>query len=138
MLFRSALDTLCSQSYGSGHKALVGLHLQRMVYFLLVVSLPVVAIWLYSGPILRSIVPEPGLVEFASLYLRVLTLGMYVVPLRSLLLPVFFAVFFAGADSESLSPSPFPILGPHTPCLKPARDSFRHKVWLNSPKRGGY
>lgn len=76
----TALDTLCSQSYGSGHKALVGLHLQRMVYFLLVVSLPVVAIWLYSGPILRSIVPEPGLVEFASLYLRVLTLGMYVVP----------------------------------------------------------
>ena len=76
----TALDTLCSQSYGSGHKALVGLHLQRMVYFLLVVSLPVAAIWSYSGPILRSIVPEPGLVEFASLYLRVLTLGMLATP----------------------------------------------------------
>ena len=118
----TALDTLCSQSYGSGHKALVGLHLQRMVYFLLVVSLPVAAIWSYSGPILRSIVPEPGLVEFASLYLRVLTLGMLVTPR----LP---PCFRPSGNT--------PFLGPHMPCLKPARGSFRRKVWSTNqpPKR---
>jgi MATE family multidrug resistance protein len=72
----TALDTLCSQSYGSGNKTLVGLHLQRMVYFLFCVSVPIAIVWVYSEPILNAMVPEKELVAFASLYLRILTLGL--------------------------------------------------------------
>ena len=32
----TSLDTLCAQAYGSGHKHLVGLQVQRMIYFLMV------------------------------------------------------------------------------------------------------
>ncbi|KAA8908367.1 mate-domain-containing protein [Sphaerosporella brunnea] len=72
----TALDTLCSQAYGAGNKTLVGLHLQRMICFLMVVSVPVVLLWEFSEPILNALVPEPELVAFASLYLRVLALGV--------------------------------------------------------------
>lgn len=34
----TSLDTLCAQAYGSGRKTLVGLHLQRMVLFMLLVT----------------------------------------------------------------------------------------------------
>ena len=54
----TSLDTLCSQAYGSGHKKLVGLQMQRMVYFLLVITLPIAIIWLSAGRILEKIVPE--------------------------------------------------------------------------------
>ena len=54
----TSLDTLCSQAYGSGHKKLVGLQMQRMVYFLFVITIPIGVIWLSAGRILESIVPE--------------------------------------------------------------------------------
>ncbi|KAA8914612.1 mate-domain-containing protein [Sphaerosporella brunnea] len=72
----TALDTLCSQAYGAGNKTLVGLHLQRMIFFLMVVSVPIVLLWEFSEPILNALVPEPELVAFASLYLRILALGV--------------------------------------------------------------
>lgn len=54
----TSLDTLCSQAYGSGHKKLVGLQLQRMVYFLWVCCIPIGGIWLSGTAILEHIVPE--------------------------------------------------------------------------------
>ena len=71
----TALDTLCSQAYGAGNKTLVGLHLQRMVYFLMVMSVPIMLLWFYSESLLNAIVPEPELAAFAGLYLRILALG---------------------------------------------------------------
>ncbi|KAI0117771.1 MATE efflux family protein [Nemania sp. FL0031] len=72
----TSLDTLCAQAYGSGHKHLVGLQLQRMTYFLWLLGIPIAGIFWYAGDILALIVPEQGSAELAGLYLRVAILGI--------------------------------------------------------------
>lgn len=71
----TSLDTLCSQAYGSGNKKLVGLQLQRMVYFLWVITIPIGIIWLSAEQILVRIVPEADVARLAGLYLRVVLIG---------------------------------------------------------------
>lgn len=71
----TSLDTLCAQAYGSHRKQLVGLHLQRMSVLLFVVTIPVGAVWIFSGPILAALVPEKELAYLAGDYLRILLLG---------------------------------------------------------------
>jgi MATE family multidrug resistance protein len=71
----TSLDTLCAQAYGSGKKHLVGLQLQRMVYFLWVLTIPIGIIWLSAEKLLEIIVPEKESAQFAGLYLRILLLG---------------------------------------------------------------
>lgn len=71
----TSLDTLCAQAYGSGKKEMVGLHLQRMVLFMLLVTLPIGAIWLSSGWILAALVPEKALAHLAGRYLSILLAG---------------------------------------------------------------
>lgn len=71
----TSLDTLCAQAYGSGKKQLVGLQLQRMVYFLWLLTIPIGTIWFFSGDILKFMVPEQRCAELAGLYLRILLFG---------------------------------------------------------------
>jgi MATE family multidrug resistance protein len=71
----TSLDTLCAQAYGSGRKQLVGLQLQRMVYFLWLLTIPIGIVWLSAEKILERIVPEQRSAELAGLYLRVLLIG---------------------------------------------------------------
>jgi hypothetical protein len=71
----TSLDTLCAQAYGSGKKELVGLHLQRMVLFMLLISIPIGAVWLSSGWILAALVPEKELAHLAGRYLSILLAG---------------------------------------------------------------
>jgi MATE family multidrug resistance protein len=71
----TSLDTLCAQAYGSGRKHLVGLQLQRMVYFLWALTIPIGIFWLSAERILQVIVPERRSAELAGLYLRVLLAG---------------------------------------------------------------
>lgn len=71
----TSLDTLCAQAYGSGRKTLVGLQLQRMVYFLWLVTIPVGIIWLSGTAILSAIVPERRTAELAGLYLKIILAG---------------------------------------------------------------
>lgn len=71
----TSLDTLCAQAYGGGKKELVGLHLQRMVLFMLLVTVPIGAVWLCSGWILAALVPEKELAYMAGRYLRILLAG---------------------------------------------------------------
>lgn len=71
----TALDTLCSQAYGAGHNDLVGLHLQRMVLLLWIVTVPIGAVWLSSESILGQIVPEKDTARLAGVYLKVLLSG---------------------------------------------------------------
>ncbi|KAF2828074.1 MATE efflux family protein [Ophiobolus disseminans] len=71
----TSLDTLCAQAYGSGKKELVGLHLQRMILFMLLVTLPIGAVWLSSGWILAALVPEKELAHLAGKYLSILLAG---------------------------------------------------------------
>ncbi|KAI1103116.1 multidrug and toxin extrusion protein [Jackrogersella minutella] len=72
----TSLDTLCAQAYGSGHKHLVGLQLQRMMYFLWTLVIPVAILFFLAEDILLHIVPDPRSAELAGLYLRVVTAGV--------------------------------------------------------------
>lgn len=71
----TSLDTLCAQAYGSGRKHLVGLQLQRMVWFLWALTIPIGLIWFFAEHILNLLVPDPRSAKFAGLYLRVLVAG---------------------------------------------------------------
>lgn len=71
----TSLDTLCAQAYGSGKPHLVGLHLQRMVYFLWMVTIPIAIIWMFGTQILIFAIPERESAELAGLFLKVLILG---------------------------------------------------------------
>jgi multidrug resistance protein, MATE family len=71
----TSLDTLCAQAYGSGKPHLVGLHLQRTVYFLWIITIPIAAVWLSGTQILLLITPEPESAELAGLFLKVLVVG---------------------------------------------------------------
>lgn len=71
----TSLDTLCAQAYGSGRPHLVGLQLQRMVYFLWVITIPIAVIWAFGTQILSLIVPEEETARLAGLYLKVLIAG---------------------------------------------------------------
>ena len=71
----TSLDTLCSQAYGGANKKMVGLHVQRMVYFLWLVTIPIAAVWICSPYILSAIVPQKGLAVLAGSYLRIFLIG---------------------------------------------------------------
>lgn len=71
----TSLDTLCSQAYGGANKKMVGLHVQRMVYFLWLVTIPIAAVWICSPYILRGIVPQKDLAVLAGSYLRIYLIG---------------------------------------------------------------
>ncbi len=71
----TSLDTLCAQAYGSGKPQLVGLQLQRMVYFLWIITIPIAAVWLGGTQILLLITPERQCAELAGLFLKILIFG---------------------------------------------------------------
>lgn len=71
----TSLDTLCAQAYGSGKKKLVGLQMQRMIYFLWAITIPIGIVWLLSETILLALVPEPAVAELAGIYLKIVLLG---------------------------------------------------------------
>ena len=71
----TSLDTLCSQAYGSGHRMMVGIHLQRMVCLLWLVTVPVGAVWICSPWILGALVPEKDVAVLAGSFLRIYIIG---------------------------------------------------------------
>ncbi|KAH7398169.1 mate-domain-containing protein [Pyrenochaeta sp. MPI-SDFR-AT-0127] len=71
----TSLDTLCAQAYGSGRPHLVGLQLQRMLYFLLLITIPISCVWAFGTQILSRIVPDAETARLAGLYLKVLIAG---------------------------------------------------------------
>ena len=74
-MLATSLDTLCPQAFGSGRKHLVGIHVQRMVYFLWLMTIPIGGLWLTSPWILTRVVPDPEVAALAGTYLRFLLLG---------------------------------------------------------------
>ena len=70
-----SLDTLCPQAYGTGNKQLVGLQLQRMVYFLWCITIPIALLWFNMTAILRQIIPQPEIADLAGYFMRILILG---------------------------------------------------------------
>jgi multidrug resistance protein, MATE family len=73
----SALDTLCSQSWGSGNPHLVGLHLQRCLLLLLICHIPIALIWGFSEHLLRALGQEEKLARLAAQYMQIMFFGMY-------------------------------------------------------------
>lgn len=71
----TSLDTLCAQAYGSGRPHLVGLQLQRMLYFLWLVTIPIAIVWFFGAQLLAIIVPEHETARLAGLYLRIMIAG---------------------------------------------------------------
>jgi MATE family multidrug resistance protein len=71
----TSLDTLCAQAYGSGRPHLVGLQLQRMLLFLLLITVPISTIWFFGTQLLSLIVPEQETARLAGLYLKILIAG---------------------------------------------------------------
>jgi multidrug resistance protein, MATE family len=71
----TTLDTLASQAFGAGRKDLVGLHVQRMVLLVCVVTIPIGALWLASPWILPPLIPEKAEAELACTYIRIYLLG---------------------------------------------------------------
>ncbi|KAI0201633.1 MATE efflux family protein [Astrocystis sublimbata] len=72
----TALDTLCSQAYGSNNPTGVGLHIQRMLILMIIVSIPIAGIWAASPHILGVFITGDGLADRAGLFLRFSILGI--------------------------------------------------------------
>ena len=71
----TALETLSAQSYGAGMHSQVGLHLQRCIILLMLISIPIGSIWLSSPSFLPLIVRETRVADLAGGYLQILFLG---------------------------------------------------------------
>ncbi|KAI9491945.1 mate-domain-containing protein [Zychaea mexicana] len=72
----TALDTLCSQSWtASDNPHEVGVLLQRAYLVLLLLFVPVAALWFFVEPVLLFLGQEVGLSQMTQLFLRYLTAG---------------------------------------------------------------
>ncbi|KAI3874825.1 hypothetical protein MKW98_019398 [Papaver atlanticum] len=66
----SALDTLCGQSYGAKQYHMLGIHMQRGMFVLLLVSVPLAFIWANTGSILIAVGQDPEISAEAGVYAR--------------------------------------------------------------------
>ncbi|RZC90993.1 hypothetical protein C5167_028833 [Papaver somniferum] len=66
----SALDTLCGQSYGAKQYHMLGIHMQRGMFVLLLVSVPLAFIWANTGRILIAVGQDPEISAEAGVYAR--------------------------------------------------------------------
>ncbi|KAK0586382.1 hypothetical protein LWI29_006005 [Acer saccharum] len=64
----SALDTLCGQSYGAKQYRLMGIHMQRAMLVLLIVSIPLAFIWANTKSLLILAHQDPQISEEAGIY----------------------------------------------------------------------
>lgn len=72
----TSLDTLCSQAYGSGTKHLAAVHLQRMALLLVLVTIPLAALWCFAEGILVHVIPDRDTAVLVGRYLRLAAWGM--------------------------------------------------------------
>lgn len=64
----TALDTLCGQSYGAKQYSMMGIHMQRAMLILVIVSIPLAIIWLNTGPILLFLGQDHDISDKAGEY----------------------------------------------------------------------
>eukprot|EP00126_Sphaerothecum_destruens_P012421 Sdes_comp21302_c0_seq1m19944 len=62
----TAMDTLCSQAYGSGNKKMLGVILQRGVLILFAASIPVAASWFWAEEILLMLGQKPVIARMSG------------------------------------------------------------------------
>ncbi|KAL2924580.1 Protein DETOXIFICATION 16 [Bienertia sinuspersici] len=73
----SALDTFCGQSYGAKKYHMLGIHLQRAVIILLVVSIPLAFIWANSRYLLEAVGQDHQIAIEAGHYAQLLIPGLF-------------------------------------------------------------
>ncbi|CAL4969881.1 unnamed protein product [Urochloa decumbens] len=66
----SSLDTLCGQAFGAGRHLLLGVHKQRAMLALSLASVPVAAVWAFTGEILAWCGQDPEIAASAGRYIR--------------------------------------------------------------------
>ncbi|XP_072984964.1 protein DETOXIFICATION 16-like [Typha latifolia] len=66
----SALDTLCGQAFGAKHFYMLGIHMQRAMLVLMLVSIPLAIIWACTGQILLLCGQDPEIAMEAGVYAR--------------------------------------------------------------------
>ncbi|KAJ6672658.1 MULTIDRUG RESISTANCE PROTEIN [Salix viminalis] len=66
----SALDTFCGQSYGARQLHMLGIHMQRAMVVLSLVSIPLAIIWANTRSILIACGQQKDIAEEAGLYAR--------------------------------------------------------------------
>lgn len=66
----SALDTLCGQSYGAKQYHMLGIHMQRGMFVLLLISLPLALIWANTESLLAAAHQDSEISKEAGLYAR--------------------------------------------------------------------
>lgn len=66
----SALDTLCGQSYGAKQYHMLGIHMQRAMFVLLLVCIPLAIIWTNTTSILTALGQDPNISKEAGSYAR--------------------------------------------------------------------
>ncbi|KAL6647813.1 hypothetical protein ACP70R_015250 [Stipagrostis hirtigluma subsp. patula] len=65
-----ALDTLCGQAFGAGQYEQLGVYKQRAMLVVALVSVPVAALWAYTGEILAWCGQDPAIAAGAGSYIR--------------------------------------------------------------------
>ncbi|AQK69818.1 protein DETOXIFICATION 16 isoform X1 [Zea mays] len=73
-----SLDTLCGQAFGARQHHLLGVHKQRAMLVLALVSVPVALVWAYTGDILAWCGQDPEIAAGAGSYIRCLIPAMVV------------------------------------------------------------
>ncbi|KAH3900687.1 uncharacterized protein SCODWIG_01323 [Saccharomycodes ludwigii] len=72
----TCLDTLCPQAYGLGKKKLVLIYFLKCCLISLMAGLPIITLWWFSSSFLKLIIDDLKVIEFASLYLRIMILSV--------------------------------------------------------------
>lgn len=73
----TCLDTLCPQAYGSGKLTMVGLHVQRLTLFMLLLTIPIGVMWYHADRLFLLILPSESreTALLAGLYLKIAIAG---------------------------------------------------------------
>ncbi|XP_052134130.1 protein DETOXIFICATION 16-like [Oryza glaberrima] len=66
----SSLDTLCGQAFGAKQHHMLGVYKQRAMLVLALVSVPIAAVWAFTGEILLLVGQDPEIAAGAGSYIR--------------------------------------------------------------------
>lgn len=75
----SALETLCGQAYGAKQYHMLGIYLQRALFVLNLVSLPVAVLWWRMDALLKLLGQDPQISDMAGQYARCLIPALFAV-----------------------------------------------------------
>ncbi|XP_057446955.1 protein DETOXIFICATION 16-like isoform X3 [Lotus japonicus] len=73
----SALDTLCGQSYGAKQYQILGIHMQRAMFILMIVSIPLAVIWANTRSILVFLGQDPEISTAAGEYAKLMVPSLF-------------------------------------------------------------